>query len=66
MIKWREGKAGFSGASKRLIKGVFDYVYTVTTEPILIVVSPNVISINPGNREVLISEAGRSINIGRE
>jgi len=32
MINWREGKAGFVGGSKRLIKGVFSYIYTVTTE----------------------------------
>ena len=31
MIKWREGKAGFVGGSKRLIKGFFNYVYTVTS-----------------------------------
>ena len=31
MIKWREGKAGFVGGSKRLIKGFFSAVYTVTT-----------------------------------
>jgi hypothetical protein len=28
MIIWREGKAGFVGGSKRLIKGVFSYIYT--------------------------------------
>jgi len=31
MIKWRSGLAGFAGNSKRLIKGVFSYVYTVTS-----------------------------------
>ena len=31
MINWREGKAGFVGNSKRLIKGFFNYAYTVTT-----------------------------------
>jgi len=34
MINWRDGKAGFVGAAKRLIKGVFQYSYTVTTEAI--------------------------------
>lgn len=27
IINWRRGKAGFVGASKRLIKGFFDYAY---------------------------------------
>lgn len=40
MIKWREGKAGFVGNSKRLIKGAFDYVYTVTTA---FVITPDII-----------------------
>ncbi len=31
MILWRDGKAGFVGASKRAIKGFFSYSYTVTT-----------------------------------
>lgn len=31
MIRWREGKAGFIGASKRLIKGVFTYSYQIAT-----------------------------------
>ena len=34
MINWREGTAGFVGASKRLIKGVFSYVYSIpVTDP---------------------------------
>jgi len=36
MINWREGKAGFVGGSKRLIKGVFSYVYTVTSAFVVI------------------------------
>jgi len=36
MINWREGKAGFVGSSKRLIKGVFSYVYTATSAFVLI------------------------------
>ena len=32
MIRWRNGKAGFVGAAKNLIKGVFQYQFTVTTE----------------------------------
>ena len=35
MINWRDGKAGFVGASKRLIRGVFQYSYTVTTETVV-------------------------------
>lgn len=31
MIKWREGKAGFVGAAKRLIQGVFSSSYTLTS-----------------------------------
>lgn len=31
MINWREGKAGFVGGSKRLIKGIFRYAYSVTS-----------------------------------
>ena len=31
MINWRDGKAGFVGASKRFIKGVFRFAHTVTT-----------------------------------
>jgi len=36
MIKWRSGLAGFAGGSKRLIKGVFSYVYTVTSAFVVI------------------------------
>jgi len=32
MIKWREGKAGFVGGSKRFIKGFFDFSFTLTSE----------------------------------
>lgn len=31
MINWREGKAGFVGNAKRLIKGVFQHSFTVTS-----------------------------------
>ena len=31
MINWREGKGGFVGGAKRLIKGVFQYSYTITS-----------------------------------
>jgi len=52
MINWREGKAGFVGGSKRLIKGVFSYVYTVTS-----------VSIEPPNLTVgfmsIVQEAGK-------
>ena len=34
MINWREGKAGFIGASKRLIKGFFSYQYSLALPPI--------------------------------
>lgn len=40
MIKWREGKAGFIGNSKRLIKGFFNSVYTVTTA---FVITPDIV-----------------------
>ena len=36
MIKWREGKAGFVGGSKRLIKGAINFVYTVTSDIVAI------------------------------
>ncbi len=32
MISWRDGKAGFVGASKYLIKGLFSYRHSVTSE----------------------------------
>jgi len=52
MIKWRSGLAGFAGNSKRLIKGVFSYVYTVTS-----------VSIEPPNLTVgfmsIIQETGK-------
>lgn len=32
MINWRSGKAGFIGAAKTLIKGVFSFQYSVTSE----------------------------------
>lgn len=35
MINWRSGKAGFVGASKRLIKGFFSYQYSVTTATVV-------------------------------
>lgn len=45
MIKWREGKAGFVGNSKRLIKGIFSYVYTVTTDlAIILSITDGVVS----------------------
>lgn len=40
MINWREGKAGFVGGSKRLIKGFFNYAYTVTTA---FVIAPDIV-----------------------
>lgn len=36
MISWREGKAGFVGGSKRLIKGMFGFSYSVAS----IIVAP--------------------------
>lgn len=36
MINWRNGKGGFVGAQKRLIKGVFQYSHTITTETVTI------------------------------
>jgi len=35
MINWRRGKAGFVGASKRLIKGFFDFKYTLTSTNVI-------------------------------
>ena len=35
MINWREGKAGFVGGSKRLIKGVFNFAYSGTSAIVL-------------------------------
>ena len=32
MINWRNGKAGFVGASKYIIKGLFQYAHSVTSE----------------------------------
>jgi len=31
LINWRDGKAGFVGSSKRLIKGAVNLVYTATS-----------------------------------
>jgi len=36
VINWRKGLGGFAGGSKTLIKGVFSYVYTVTSAFVLI------------------------------
>ena len=33
---WRDGLAGFVGGAKTLIKGVFQYSHTVTTEAVII------------------------------
>lgn len=35
MINWRSGLAGFNGATKRLIKGVFGLSYTITSETVV-------------------------------
>jgi hypothetical protein len=35
MINWRDGKAGFVGASKRFIKGFFEYAHAVTTDSVI-------------------------------
>jgi len=35
MINWRIGKAGFVGASKYLIKGFFNYAYSVTSAEVI-------------------------------
>ena len=55
MINWREGKAGFVGASKRLIKGFFNLSYTLTS-----------IALDPPESSVSllcrIKEAGQSVN----
>ena len=36
MIFWREGKAGFVGGAKRLIKGVFQPQYSVTSADVAV------------------------------
>jgi len=36
VINWRSGKAGFVGSSKRLIKGVFEFIYTAPTDLVVI------------------------------
>ena len=35
MLNWRNGKAGFVGGLKYLIKGVFRYAHTVTTADVI-------------------------------
>lgn len=35
MIFWRDGKAGFVGAAKRLIKGVFSFQHSVTSADVV-------------------------------
>lgn len=55
MINWREGKAGFVGASKRLIKGVFQFAHTLTSA------GPTVAPIGAGILSVMnIAGAGGS------
>lgn len=49
MIVWRSGLGGFVGASKRLIKGFFNYAYTVTTESVVVIPDP----IPSGNKRSL-------------
>ena len=53
MIKWRDGKAGFVGASKRLIKGFFSYSYSVTTAA---VEAPSA----PGERTIVVQPHNRT------
>lgn len=36
MINWRNGKGGFVGGLKHLIKSVFQYAHTITTATIII------------------------------
>lgn len=36
MIFWKDNKAGFVGGSKRLIKGVFQYIHSVTTGTVIV------------------------------
>jgi len=58
MINWRRGKAGFVGASKRLIKGFFDFRFSLSTAiilpsppiavPIDSLIDPNGLSLNSG------------------
>ena len=36
MINWRSGIAGFVGSSKYIIKGFFNYAYSVTSEDVIV------------------------------
>lgn len=36
MIVWRSNKAGYVGASKRLIKGAFQYTYSKSSDAVAV------------------------------
>jgi len=36
MIIWRDNKAGFVGGSKHLIKGMFQFTYSKTSETVVV------------------------------
>ena len=36
MIFWRDGKAGFVGAAKKLIRGFFSFQHSVTTDSVAV------------------------------
>ena len=67
MIIWRDNKASFVGASKRLIKGFFKYVYSVTTASVTIVVpAERVYIVANENRTQIISAENRTEYIAAE
>lgn len=68
MIRWRDGKAGFVGATKRLIKGFFDSSFTLTSETV--VPEPEIkypsspqrsVTFSGQNRNVIFKSKNRSI-----
>ena len=67
MINWRDGKAGFVGGLKRIIKGVFDPVYSVTSataiDPELSMSTRNRINMPPDDRSLTMAHDDRSIQI---
>ena len=60
MIKWREGKAGFVGAAKRLIKGFFDSSFTLTSESVA--PDPEINYPSSPQRTVSFKRGNRSVN----
>ena len=67
MILWRDGKAGFVGASKRIIKGFFSYSYTSPTANITIVVpAERVYIVAAENRTEIIAAENREEFINPE